>query len=113
MQRYRILLRRRVAGDVVGRADYESKDDDMALIVGAALFEICSDFARQYELWRGEDLLAKSGKVDITSLLSNLPHGHQQIVVDAATAMRDSGWAIAESKQLLDTLKMVGRDSPS
>jgi hypothetical protein len=112
MQRYRILLRKRVGGDVVGRADYQSDDDTMALVIGAALFEICSDVAKQYELWRGDDLLAASGKIDITSLLSNLPHGHKQTVVDAAMAMRDSGWAIAKSNQLRETLKMLGRDSP-
>jgi hypothetical protein len=99
-------------GNVIGRADYVSADDVSALIIGEALFEICSDLARQYEVWRGDYQVAACGKGDITNLLVTLPESLQKIVVDVEIALHDSGWAVAESKQLLEKLKDIGRDVP-
>jgi hypothetical protein len=109
-QRYRIYLRDRVGG-IVGRADYESEDDLSAVAIGAALFEICSDVAGQYELWRDDCLVSASDKNYIIDLLAGLPHSFQQTVLDTAIAMRDDGWSIAESKQMIEKLKMLGHDN--
>lgn len=99
---YRVYFRGR-KDDILGRQDLEAEDDRAALQLADLLCDACSDVAGGVEVWQG------TRRVD---LASPAPHAAealgaqtQERVIELEERLRDSRWAVARSRRLLEQLR--------
>ena len=99
---YRIYFRGGT-GAIVGREDFSAEDHDRALLIAEALCDACSDVCMGYELWQGTRLIDAGVETGPRRLSwRKLAPDIQQSVVDLEERLRDSSWAVAESRRLLE-----------
>jgi hypothetical protein len=95
------------SGSFNGRHDFEGADDREAMLVAEHLCEACSDLCETFELWQGVR------RVDTS--FSRLPHpsvsaeqinlATQNSLIRSEEAMRNSHWAVAQSKRLVERME--------
>ena len=98
---YRIYFRN-ADNRIVGRDDFEAADDRLAMTVAGALCDACSDVCDSFELWqttRRVDLVFDR-RVELGP--ARLNAGTQELVAQHEETLRDSVWAVARSKRLLE-----------
>ncbi len=103
---YRIYFRNR-DGAIVGRDDFEVKDDAHAMIVARKLRDACSDICSSFELWQQVRRVDKA-----FSSADNPSYGEaagrvQSIVLEREAAIRDGRWSVAESSRLLEQTRRL------
>ena len=98
---YRIFFRdsdRRI----VGRQDFDARDDAHAITTARVLWEACSDVAWGYELFDANRcVVLRTPAYRVAIALQEIADCRQDAVVDLEQQMRDSRWAIAKSRRLL------------
>lgn len=106
---YRIQFRG-PSGEMLGRADFQGEDDRDAMVTAALLYRACSDLCDGFELWqaaRRVDVLFGT-RIKIRS--GELNAKRQEAVAESEERLRDSHWAIAKSKRLLEQLRRLVPD---
>jgi len=101
---YRIFFHDAV-GDIVGRQDFEAEDDGMALTIATLLFDACSDVSHNFELWESTRLVNESYFARAQAIGRQLSTQRQAAVARTEEQLRDSQWAVASSKRLLEQLR--------
>jgi len=100
---FRLFLRNN-KGSIVGRSDFHADDEASGLRIAYRIAESCSDACAGYELLQDGRLVA-SASAAVGRPETDLTEFEQKIVVDAEIALRDSVWAVNESRRLIATLK--------
>ena len=104
---YRLFLRT-TEHTIAGRSDFNAADLSSALKIAHRIAQDCSDKCATYDLL--EDGRIVSADTPVRSLtLDFLNEAQQQIVTDREIALRDSKWAIRESRQLLAAIEKSSR----
>jgi hypothetical protein len=104
MNSYRIYFWSQAA--IVGRDDFEAKNDESALWMAELLCEACSDRCDSFDLWQGRRRVGSSlsgpraGVVEMTPQIQEELRRRQE-------AIRDSRWPIAESRRLLERIRQL------
>jgi hypothetical protein len=105
LQTYRIYFRHQ-RGGVVGREDFDAEDDRVALGFAVALCEACSDVCDSFELWQGVRLVGTTRGRDFPNADARLLSAKTQAaIVEREERLRDSKWAVARSRRLLERLQ--------
>ena len=105
MPSFRLYLRGRMQR-IVGRSDFEANDDSSALKISRRIADSCSDSCAGYDLWQDTRKIS-SAATTIGEGQMNLTESEQRVVIDTGIALRDSAWAIRNSKRLLESLEGV------
>src|SRR5690348_10781001 len=92
-----------------GRDDFEAEDDCEAIIMAEALCDACSDVCDHWALWQDIRFVDSSeGKaprqIDTTRQITRKM---QESVIRREIAIRDSRWAIASSRRLIDQTQQL------
>jgi hypothetical protein len=102
MPSFRIFFRDMVR--IVGRDDFEADDSHAAEVIALGLlFDACSDTCSSYEVWQGSTLICENG-ARRSKRLDDLTAQHKAVVTAREEVIRDSGWAIASSRRLIQQL---------
>jgi hypothetical protein len=88
---------------VVGLYDFPAESDDDALEVARLAFDACSDCATRFEVWHGARPVASAGATSAVTL-AQVVAARQIYAVELEERIRDSKWAVASSKRLLERL---------
>jgi hypothetical protein len=106
MRSYRVYFRT-AWGTIGGRDDFMAEDDGTALSIAAMLYDACSDVCETFELWDGirrVDIAARSG----TALtVEQMDEDLEGIVLEHEIALRDTIWAVAQSRRLLERTQQL------
>ena len=100
---FRLFLRNN-KGSIVGRSDFHTDDEASGLRIAYRIAESCSDACAGYELLQEGRLVASASTV-AGRPERDLTECEQKIAMDAEIALRDSVWAVNESRRLIATLK--------
>jgi len=103
MSWFRLFLRNS-KGSIVGRSDFHANDEASGLRIAHRIAEACSDACAGYELLQEGRLVASASAV-AGRPETDLTEFEQKIAMDAEIALRDSVWAVNESRRLISTLK--------
>ncbi|HKT18645.1 MAG TPA: hypothetical protein VJR47_11425 [Stellaceae bacterium] len=86
---------------ISAREDFTATSDDEAIECAAVVFNACSDACSGYEVWSGSRKLV-GGATAISSLtVDGLRAARQERAIKIEEALRDSRWAIAQSRRLI------------
>jgi hypothetical protein len=102
---YRMYFRD--AAGINGRIDFDAEDDHIAMTTAELLADACSDKCSGFELWQDfrqlcdRRMLPRPQRIT----LSDLSERRQAVVIETEEAIKNSGFAIASSRRLLDRLK--------
>jgi hypothetical protein len=91
------------ARSVLGLYDFPADTDDDALEIAQLTFDACSDRAKSFEVWHGARLVASAGATSALTL-AQVVAARQIHAVELEERIRDSKWAVASSKRLLERL---------
>lgn len=100
---FRLFLRNN-KGSIVGRSDFHAEDEASGLRIAYRIAESCSDACAGYELLQDGRLVA-SASAAVGKPETDLTEYEQKTATDAEIALRDSVWAVNESRRLIETLK--------
>jgi hypothetical protein len=106
---YRIYFRQ--GHMVVGRDDFDIDSDASAVIVGRTLFDACSDACNSFDLWQGERQIDPWRPGELKALGRDVTEHRQRVIAESEERLRDSRWAIASSKRLLERIENLVKDS--
>jgi hypothetical protein len=103
---YRLYLRG-PSGEIVGRDDFEAEHDAVAIAMAELLWEACADLCDHFELWKRERLVGRSVGKALRPVESADEIGArmQESLIQREEAIRNSEWAVARSKRLLERLR--------
>jgi hypothetical protein len=97
------------SGSIQGRDEYEAEDDRAAMAIAEMLCDACSDVCETFQLWDG------ARRVDLS--FSRLPCPSvtpeqvgaiaQMPLIRREEAIRDSQWAVARSKRLIERMERL------
>jgi hypothetical protein len=96
---------------VVGRDDFDIDGDAGAVIVGRTLFDACSDVCSSFDLWQGERQIDPWRPGELQALGRDVTEHRQRVIAESEERLRDSRWAIASSKRLLERIENLVKDS--
>ena len=105
---YRIYFRSR-GGAILGRDDFDAKDDDTAMNIAESLCRACSDMSDSFELWqstRRVDSHVDGARLNVNAEALNAQT--QELVVIVEERLLQSRWAIARSIELLKRTRPAG-----
>lgn len=94
---------------ILAREDVEAADDHAAMMIAVRLWDACSDVSSGFELWQGSRRLDTA--IDTSTVNADWLNAEMQAAVaHHEERLRDSRWAIAGSKRLLEqTQRMAGK----
>jgi hypothetical protein len=108
MKWYRVFLYS-ASGSFQGRHEFEAGGDREAMMVAELLCDACSDLCDFFEVWDGPR------RIDVS--FSKLPHpsvsaeqtnlATQLLLIRSEEAMRDSNWAVARSRRLIERMERL------
>lgn len=98
---YRVYFRA-PEGAIRGRDDFEAEDDQTAAVVAKLLCDACSDHCAAYDLWQGVRRVGGGSARMLDANSEQISLRVREIVLERVQALRDSNWAIASSKRLLE-----------
>ena len=92
-----------------GRQDFEADEDVAAIRIAHVLHDTCSDICQSFELWQGNRQIRaqRPQPRDSTVGLTDLIEDHQRVAIDTEEVISRSGWTIARSRRLIETLNQV------
>jgi hypothetical protein len=96
---------------VVGRDDFDVDSDAGAVIVGRTLFDACSDRCSSFDLWQGERQIDPWRPRELKALGRDVTEHRQRVIAASEERLRDSRWAIASSKRLLERIENLVKES--
>ena len=91
---YRIYLRS-CSGAILGRDDFECRDDSAALRVASMIFDACSDVCHCSELWQSQRLVRP-----VAEQAPAIDGEIARIVLEVGERLKRSQWAVAQSERL-------------
>jgi len=100
---FRLFLRN-TKGSIVGRSDFHADDEASGVRIACRIAATCADACAGYELLQDGRLVA-SASAGGGNPEADLSDREQKIAMDAEIALRDSVWAVNESRHLIETLK--------
>jgi hypothetical protein len=88
---------------------FEAEDDETATWIAERLYLACSDACIAYEVWQGARMLATDTK-PAPATAEAVIERRQEMLVRHEQALRDSAFAIARSRRLLEGLNRLVDD---
>jgi len=90
--------------EIIGRHDFEADNSPTAVHMAQALFDVCSDTCRSFDLWQG------SKHISVPRLLRSLSFAElsaasQERVIQTEEQIAQSEWLVAKSRRLLEYLE--------
>jgi hypothetical protein len=106
MKWYRVYLYSE-SGSFQGRDEYEAEDDRAAMAIAEMLCDACSDMCETFEVWDGVRRVDPSfSKLPCPSVSAEQVGAMAQAsLLRREEAMRDSHWAVARSKRLIERME--------
>jgi len=103
-QTYRVYFRNDFG--ICGRDDFEVKDDRTALTIAGLLGHACSDACTSFEVWQGTRQVSGVRRLAPWPYLTfyELSAKRQALVIEREEVIKDSAFAIANSRRLLKQL---------
>ena len=88
---------------ILGLYEFPADSDADALEIAQLTSDACSDRARWFEVWHGARLVASAGATSAVTP-AQVVAARQVRAVELEERIRDSKWAVASSKRLLERL---------
>lgn len=89
-------------GVILGRDDFEAEDDRAAMAIAAALGRTCSDVCSRVELWQGSRRVEAAVPAPAMAAAERLTAAMLDALEQVEDRLRDSGWAVAKSRRLIE-----------
>jgi hypothetical protein len=102
---YRMYFRK--TGNICGRQDFKADDDVAAIRIARVLYNTCSDTCDSFELWQGKRLLRARQPHHSIASLADMIEAYQRMTIETEERISQSGWMIAQSRRLLQTLSSL------
>lgn len=97
------------SGSFQGRDEFEADDDRAGMVIAEHLSDACSDLCASFELWDGarrvDTSFSKLARPSVS--VEQIAFAAQASLVRREEAMRDSHWAVARSKRLIERMERL------
>lgn len=104
MSSYRLYLQGRLG--IIGRFDFYAENDVMALEIGSAICEACSDLCDRFEVWDHDRQVVRQAPLASRRLSDAAV---EMRTVETEERLLASGWAVARSRRLLERYQTLRR----